>query len=733
MKVNYLLLCFFLFLIHSINCDYKILDTDKFYKEQKGIKKGLNYYNQVLDDLKKILEYYVYIDVLKSPPQPNDLPNYNPKVDTMKEIEKIRSNLTNETNYYDFFRKITLLVGSYKDAHMSYGLRGYSFNYVFFSPIQLRTVQPKKGLPYMTASAINEDYFKNATEIFEIIKANEGQSIHTINGQSPFDFIQNFGGEFFNLKNPQANYAFKTHNYMAPFFAYFPFDEDEIKIEVKYENGAHFETEYAITQKVSGERSLCENDNLYRFFDDINIEHEFMNYIDNYFENNNYGVPKGLNELLNDFQKYKNINNNNNLLYKNKNEFNYENFLTESENEVPNIEWDIEYDTGKSKTFQCRVDKPNELNVIHMPTFDFNDYDLIIQKIKQCVELFDTNKYNIVIILNFNGGGIELVAQTLVEYIQPYITSRFYSTFRKGEYLDRYYDMGFEDNSVVETCKVPDKNYVIANTIHLDYGEGVINNVTEPLRRFGQYREQFNEEKKKLKNKRKPTEILIFTDGYSASSASLFTKSLQNEGGAIIVGYNGHPLNATVFDGSQHFSTVFNYNDLNSLEPELMDRMIDNKIYFTQICRTSNFFNYTDPKVPEEFNIKAVDEVANIYEAYKENDNYQLFMNKSKEIFDKYNNKNECNKNNTRLTLLDENCNFSDDKFAHGGHPCNSQGHWDLNKCIKVYCDEGYLLDYKRNKCVKEPCLPNDDTSFSFNIRINQIMLSLLFIVLIFN
>ena len=192
---------------------------------------------------------------------------------------------------------------------------------------------------------------------------------------------------------------------------------------------------------------------------------------------------------------------------------------------------------------------------------------------------------------------------------------------------------------------------------------------------------------------------------------------------------------------------------MNSLEPELMARMKKNKIYFTQICRTSNFFDYTDPKVPEEFNIKAVDEVAKIYEAYEEKNNYQLFMNKSKEIFDKYNNKNECNKNNTRLTLLDENCTFSNDKLAHGGHPCNAQGHWDLNKCIKVYCNEGYLLDYNEKKCVKEPCLQNDDTdetdsddtddtddtdgtsgtSFSFNIRINQIMLSLLSIILIFN
>ena len=705
MKINHLSLCIFILLIYSINCAYKIWDKEEFYKQQKEVKKGLKYYNQVLDDLKTILEYYVYIDLLKNPPQPSDLPNYNPKVDTMKKIEEIRSSINEETNYYDFFRKIRLLIDSYKDAHMSYGLKGYTFDYVFLSPIKLITVEQKDGTPYMTASAnIDETYFKNGTEVFKIINKNEGEAISKINGLSPFEFMQNFGGKFFNLKNPQANYAFKTHNYLTPFFAYFPFDEDEIELKVEYKNGEHFESEYAIAERVNNKHNLYVEKNLYNFFGDINIENEFMNYLDNYFENNNFGVPKGLNELLNDFQKMKNINDNN-LFIKNKNEFNYENLLTESEKDFSKISWDIEYDTGNSRSFQCRVDGQNQLNVIHMPTFDFNNLTLIIEKIKECVESFDTNNNKIVVILDFNGGGIELVAQTLVEYIQPFITSRFYSTFRKGKYLDRYYDMVFEDHSVVDTCKVPDKNYILNNTIHIDYGKGVINNVTEPLRRFGQYSKEFNEEKKSLKNKRKPTEIIIFTDGYSASSASLFTKSLQNEGGAIIVGYNGNPVSGDIFDGSQHFSSVFNFNALKSLENELMQRMIENKIYFSQICKTSNFFDYRDPKVPEEFNIKEVDEIANIYESFDENKNYQLFMDKAKEIFANYNTNNKCNRKNKRMTLLDDNCSFDDDQLSHGGHPCNEEGLWDQNSCIKVYCDEGYLLDYKENKCVKDPCL----------------------------
>ena len=727
MKSNKYSLLVFLFLICSIHCGYKILDKEEFYKQQKGNKKGLDYYNNVIDDLKKILNYYVFIDVYKNPPQPAFDDHYFPIVDTFAELENIRSQITEDTNYYDFFRKIREFIDSYKDAHMSYGLNAFPTKYAFLCPIKLKTVEPENGTIYMTAELAynDESYFKNGTEVFEVIERNKDVSILSINGQSPFDFMQNFGNKFFNLKNPHATYAFKTHNYLAPFIIYFPFDENEINFKVEYSNGDFFETELAIAEIVND----LNDDNLFYFFNDMKIENEFMNYFKSNFENNEYGVPKSLYELLLDFEKTKGINqnniNSNNLIYRNKQEFNYANVLNEDE---PKITWDIEYVPGNPKYFQCRVDKENELNVIHLPTFSYKNETLIIQLIKDCISLFDQNNYKIVVILNFNGGGVEVVSQTLIEYIQPHIPSLFYNTLRKGEYLDKYYDNNFKDDSIVETCKIPDKKYVLDHTISIDYGKGVINNVTSVFRRFGQHREEFDKQKKLIKNKRKPNEIIIFTDGYSASAASLFTKSFQNEGGAIVVGYNGNPLSTDIFDGSQHFSSVFHYSDLYELDKDLMEKMEDEGVYFSQICRTSNFFDYRDYKVPEEFGIKEVDVVSNIYEAFDQDVNYDIFMKKAKEIFGEYNN--QCNRNNKRLTMFDDKCSFDDDKKAHGGHPCNDEGNWDLNECVKVYCDEGYLLDFKENKCVKDPCVSQKE-DYSLNIKMNHILFGLLFLCLI--
>ena len=158
MKSNKYSLLVFLFLICSIHCGYKILDKEEFYKQQKGNKKGLDYYNNVIDDLKKILNYYVFIDVYKNPPQPAFDDHYFPIVDTFAELENIRSKITEDTNYYDFFRKIREFIDSYKDAHMSYGLNAFPTKYAFLCPIKLKTIEPENGTIYMTKETKTYQY-----------------------------------------------------------------------------------------------------------------------------------------------------------------------------------------------------------------------------------------------------------------------------------------------------------------------------------------------------------------------------------------------------------------------------------------------------------------------------------------------------------------------------------------------------------------------------------------------
>jgi len=63
--------------------------------------------------------------------------------------------------------------------------------------------------------------------------------------------------------------------------------------------------------------------------------------------------------------------------------------------------------------------------------------------------------------------------------------------------------------------------------------------------------------KKQLKNKRKPTDILIYTDGNTCSFSSLLIKSLQYYGGGIVAGYFGIPNRKDIpFDSAQSSSEI---------------------------------------------------------------------------------------------------------------------------------------------------------------------------------
>ena len=80
--------------------------------------------------------------------------------------------------------------------------------------------------------------------------------------------------------------------------------------------------------------------------------------------------------------------------------------------------------------------------------------------------------------------------------------------------------------------------------------------------------EELINRKKKLINKRKPTEIIIYTDGYSFSAASNFVKYAQYYGGGIVTGFFGNPTKDNIpFDSGQSSSSVIDNKTLYLISP----------------------------------------------------------------------------------------------------------------------------------------------------------------------
>lgn len=113
--------------------------------------------------------------------------------------------------------------------------------------------------------------------------------------------------------------------------------------------------------------------------------------------------------------------------------------------------------------------------------------------------------------------------------------------------------------SDLETCTPFSDSSEMFNDLETeDYGEGVTHVHTKPyIMTVGpDFRKKVDDIKKTLHNKRKPTEILVYTDGFSYSATSIFIKGLQDFGGAIIVGHSGNPK----IEGTEQFDGVRKYN-----------------------------------------------------------------------------------------------------------------------------------------------------------------------------
>ena len=240
-------------------------------------------------------------------------------------------------------------------------------------------------------------------------------------------------------------------------------------------------------------------------------------------------------------------------------------------------------------------------------------------------------------------------------------------------------------------------------------------------------RTHFYNFRKNTKNMRKPTDILIFTDGYSYSATSSFIKNVQLKGGAIILGYS-ESLNLNKFDSSLSPSSVISTEDTK----DDFSKQITN-LGFSLRYTIKEYFDKNDIEnelnIPLEYKIHEIDER---FEYYPYNYfSLSEFILKTKSIFKNY--QTNCNPKNKKLVLISEKFIFSS-KEMHGGYECGDDGKWS-DKCVPTYCDNGFYFDETKNECIKDLCLEyekkveNKKSTYTI-LMIVSISLSVLFLVI---
>ena len=680
-------------------------------------------YNDIIDYLSDTFnDAYAFNDISINPPQPSFNQRYHNSLDIQLRLSQIKEKVNyDEINeVYDFYREISIALSELKDSHIQLIWKFLNLNeYFLLAPVEFYIKDTNEG-PKIFASCLSEEFIDcndfELPEQLEICSRNEENDspVSLINDKDPFDFINEFGGNFLSTKNDHSTFSFKLFNHNKVSFGDFPLSLEELKnLKIVFESGDTINTKYYI-----GTDS------------ETNIEEE-------------EGNLRNLNTLKNISLKEKNKSQT-----KKKNK--YERIINRNKRRLNDIIWN--YDESEIK---CYEDTINEINLYYISSFNPEDKNRYIKAIKDCYKLFDQNSYPIIVINDLNDGGYVYLSQIFLGIISPLISIDLYKgriritdTFKETDDIIKYID---ENLASTENCLHTSYENLINKKIEVEYGDikssltdiFFINNITT--------HNEIESARRDMNNKRKPTEILVYTDGYSFSATSLFLKYLHKNGGGIIAGYLGNPKykNEKKFDISQSPSPIFshkllkifspeNYNNLISLNKENED---DEETWEIQFPGIQTFYNSEDNKIPLEYEVIEPDIHSDIFINF-DMSTYQLFINKSKMIFEKY--KTDCNPNNKNLVKVTEECdNKFGNNYTHGGYECGSNGKW-TNKCVASYCDMGYFFNQKTKKCIKDICssIPvviieeepktNNDTKKDIDNCQKNIYLNLLIMLFIF-
>ena len=180
----------------------------------------------------------------------------------------------------------------------------------------------------------------------------------------------------------------------------------------------------------------------------------------------------------------------------------------------------------------------------------------------KCFSEFYSNDYKIIVIEDKNGGGKPELCFPFTQYFRPKILKPIQVAFKSTKLTQKIFFIN-DENLNPETCyPYTEKNDPFSEGISDIYKDGIdqsIHNRSNYVDYFNIFEEKIIEKKRreylKTGKTKKPTEIIVFTDGYSFSCTSVFIKGLQKHGHAIVVGYNAKPgIEKSDFDAAQSSS-----------------------------------------------------------------------------------------------------------------------------------------------------------------------------------
>ena len=634
--------------LSSETYEYSPEEVFDYFSKQKLTQ--IEYEEMINLIIQTLQDIYPFYEISKNPPQPQYYNTYFTPVDIEQRLRQI--NITNITKY-EFYQNVTKILSDLKDPLILINWNNTNIDeFYFFEPLDFY-IKEVDGKPKIFGKCnINRSimkYFKEGNKIYELSLRLANVSISNINGTESPNYIEIFGENYQSTKNPHSTFNLKIRNHNKLSMKYYPLKFKDFKdFRFIYENGEIITADYIFLSQ-------------YQIYED---EEPMTNPT---FNLNLRDIKKNNNSIIN------------------------------------NLPWNYSYEDY----FKCLVDDENEKNIYYIHSFLNEDYNKYINTIINCYKLIDNNTYPIIVINdNINSKDYQ-ISQLLLNIISPLLSFNIYGALKIKNNFTETNDINnhIKHFGDINNCSSINYSYLISGKKEINYSFNNKINLSQPfvIKKNKSITLEIEKAKKYMKNKRKPNEILLLTDGSSLSGASIMIKYLQKSGGAIVAGYMGNPLrdNIYVFDSSASPSIYFSSEEINYYSEA--HRKLGEKygFKFESLPGIQTFFDYNINNIPLEYELNPVDELIKIYEIFNIS-NYQKFINESKKIFEKY--KKYCNSKHN-LILVSELCDRQfENEYTHGGFQCGNNGKWS-NICVPFYCDQGYIFDYTLKKCIEDLCL----------------------------
>jgi len=351
----------------------------------------------------------------------------------------------------------------------------------------------------------------------------------------------------------------------------------------------------------------------------------------------------------------------------------------------------------------------NGTNYIIISSFSYSGTDVLMYmaELAECVDLFSKNSLPVVIILPQNGGG-SATLRALTQYLlMPANDIRVVRSMRSTErakYVaaDEWYMVGFlspdretckpfEKPSEVEEFWKQSETDTFGNVTHKRTVKAFESLLSE-IEFYGYY--------SMWRNVRKPTDIIVATDGYCFSACAFFVDNVIRSGAGIVAGYGITRPGDELFVAAQCPSGVI---QLDEYFEDVMNNTAYGLHFASTITESYNVSNKLDETIPADYDILRIDDHMNYQTAFYSSD-LEEFLLSALEVHEKF--KTQCNPANKRLLLVTDECDINDTIIVSRGYACGSNGQWDKSKCKVASCMEGYVVDFENDKCIPNVCDP---------------------------